>query len=326
MNVNSEVLFWLIFVARGGIRFDKAVDLQEVTALASLMTYKCAVVDVPFGGAKGGIAIDPKAFDEEELERITRQYALELCQKNFIGPGIDVPAPDVGTGGREMAWILSTYEQFNPHDVNATACITGKPVEIGGIRGRTEATGLGVFYGIREFLRYPEVQAKTGLTEGIRGKTVSIQGFGNVGYWAAKFFSEAGARIVAIGEYPFSVTNPAGIDIEDLQNYRVKNKGSFQGYSKGTVSAGSASVLEVECDILIPAALERQIHYANAPNVKAKLIGEAANGPVTPRADEILLKNGKVIIPDMLLNAGGVTGKKETFFFFFLKILFLKIL
>ncbi len=292
---------------KGGIRYDKAVDLQEVTALASLMTYKCAVVDVPFGGAKGGIAIDPKLFTEEELERITRQYALELCQKNFIGPGIDVPAPDMGTGGREMAWILSTYEQFNPNDVNATACITGKPIEIGGIRGRTEATGLGVYYGIREFLRYPEVRAKTGLTEGIRGKSVSIQGFGNVGYWAAHFFANAGARIVAIGEYPFSVSNPAGIDVEDLQAYRVKNKGSFEGYPKGTVTAGSASVLEVDCDILIPAALERQIHYENAPRIKAKLIGEAANGPVTPRADEILLANNKVIIPDMLLNAGGVT-------------------
>lgn len=291
---------------KGGIRYDSAVDLQEVTALASLMTYKCAVVDVPFGGAKGGIAIDPKKFSEDELERITRQYALELCQKNFIGPGIDVPAPDVGTGGREMSWILNTYESFNPHDVNATACITGKPLEVGGIRGRTEATGLGVFYGIREFLKFPEVQAKTGLKEGIAGKTVSIQGFGNVGYWAAHFFAEAGAKIVAIGEYPYSVINPAGIDIEDLHNYRVK-KGNFEGYKKGTVVSGSSSVLEVDCDILIPAALERQIHYANAPKVRAKLIGEAANGPVTPRADEILLSANKVVIPDMLLNAGGVT-------------------
>ncbi len=180
---------------KGGIRYDSAVDLQEVTALASLMTYKCAVVDVPFGGAKGGIAIDPKKFTEDELERITRRYALELCSKNFIGPGIDVPAPDMGTGGREMSWILNTYESYNPSDVNAIACITGKPLEVGGIRGRTEATGLGVFYGVREYLKYPEVQRKTGLTPGLAGKTVSIQGFGNVGYWAAHYFANAGAKV-----------------------------------------------------------------------------------------------------------------------------------
>ena len=291
---------------KGGIRYDAAVDLQEVTALASLMTYKCAVVDVPFGGAKGGICINPKLFTEDELERITRQYALELCQKNFIGPGIDVPAPDMGTGGREMAWILSTYENYNPNDVNATACITGKPIEIGGIRGRTEATGLGVFYGVREFLKYPEVQKATGLTSSLEGKTVSIQGFGNVGYWAAHFFREAGAKIVAIGEYPYSVVDPKGIDVEALNTFRVKN-GTLENYTKGQVLPGSQGVLEVECDILIPAALERQIHYRNAPRIRAKLIGEAANGPITPRADEILLQAGKVIIPDMLLNAGGVT-------------------
>jgi len=292
---------------KGGIRYDAAVDLQEVTALASLMTYKCAVVDVPFGGAKGGICINPKLFTEEELERITRRYALELCQKNFIGPGIDVPAPDMGTGGREMAWILSTYEQFFPNDVNATACITGKPLEIGGIRGRTEATGLGVFYGIREFLTYPDVQKKTGMSSDIADKTVAIQGFGNVGYWAAHFFREAGAKIVAIGEYPYSVLDPDGIDIEDLHQYRAKNGGSLEGYHKGKIVPGSQASLEVPCDILIPAALERQIHYRNAPNIKAKLIGEAANGPITPRADEILLSKGCVIIPDMFLNAGGVT-------------------
>lgn len=242
-----------------------------------------------------------------ELERITRRYALELCQKNFIGPGVDVPAPDVGTGGREMSWILNTYESYFPADVNATACITGKPLEVGGIRGRTEATGLGVFYGVREFLSYPEVQAKTGLSAGIKGKTISIQGFGNVGYYSAKFFSEAGAKIVAIGEYPYSIIDPSGIDIEALNEYRKQNKGSLQGYGKGQVVKGSAATLEVECDILIPAALERQIHYANAPRVRAKLIGEAANGPITPRADEILLAAKRVIIPDMLLNAGGVT-------------------
>ncbi|KAJ1674540.1 NADP-dependent glutamate dehydrogenase, partial [Spiromyces aspiralis] len=174
---------------KGGIRYSSEVDLQEVEALAALMTYKCAVVDVPFGGAKGGIMINPKNYTPEQLERITRRYTMELCQKNFIGPGVDVPAPDVGTGAREMSWIADTYRHFNPNDVNAPGCVTGKPISHGGVRGRTEATGLGVYYGIREFLSYPEVQKQMGGHHGkVEGSSFVIQGFGNVGYWAAKFF------------------------------------------------------------------------------------------------------------------------------------------
>ncbi|KAI9355519.1 hypothetical protein BD770DRAFT_436007 [Pilaira anomala] len=292
---------------KGGIRFSEEVDLQEVEALASLMTYKCAVVDVPFGGAKGGIKIDPSKYTVAQLERITRRYTMELCQKKFIGPGLDVPAPDVGTGPREMAWIMDTYAQFNVGDVNAAGCVTGKPLSMGGVRGRTEATGLGVFYGIREFLNYPEVQEKTGLTGSMSDRTVVVQGFGNVGYYAAKFFEEDGAKVVGVGERDCSIYDPNGLNVEDLHKYYRANK-TFRGYSStATIFDESTKILEVECDILIPAALERQIGMRNVANIKAKVIGEGANGPVTPGAHEALEASGKVVIPDLLLNAGGVT-------------------
>jgi len=181
-----------------------------------LMTFKCALADVPFGGAKGGIAVNPKEFSVEGLEKITRNYSLALCQKNFIGPGLDVPAPDMGTGAREMSWIRDTYQQFNTQDVDSMACVTGKPIHAGGIRGRTEATGLGVYYGIREFLNYDEVLSKTGLTRGIKGKSIIIQGFGNVGYWAAKFLEDAGAKIVGVGEYNGAIYNENGLSYEEL--------------------------------------------------------------------------------------------------------------
>eukprot|EP01092_Planopodium_desertum_P015795 TRINITY_DN852_c0_g2_i1.p1 TRINITY_DN852_c0_g2~~TRINITY_DN852_c0_g2_i1.p1 ORF type:complete len:374 (-),score=102.61 TRINITY_DN852_c0_g2_i1:44-1072(-) len=231
---------------------------------------------------------------------------MELCRANFIGPGIDVPAPDVGTGGREMAWIKDTYQVFNPDNVDGAACVTGKPISVGGIRGREEATGLGVFYGIREFLSYPEVQKQTGLSSSLKGKTIIIQGFGNVGFWAAKFFHEAGSKIIGIAEREGFIFNSEGFNPDDLLKWR-KEKGSFIGYPGATLDEHSISALEKPCDILIPAALEKQITADNAHKVKAKIIGEAANGPITPKADEILRKNGAVIIPDLLLNAGGVT-------------------
>ncbi|KAI9320788.1 hypothetical protein BX666DRAFT_2017826 [Dichotomocladium elegans] len=289
---------------KGGIRYSEEVDLQEVEALASLMTYKCAVVDVPFGGAKGGIRIDPKRYTLDQLERITRRYTMELCQKKFIGPGVDVPAPDVGTGPREMSWIMDTYRQFNPDDVNAAGCVTGKPLSQGGVRGRTEATGLG---GIREFLSYPEVQERTGLSGKIKDSSVIIQGFGNVGYYAAKFFEANGARVIGIGERDCSIYDSDGLDIENLFKHH-RETGSFRGFSdKAEIMDVPADVLERECDILIPAALERQIGLRNVDKIKAKLIGEAANGPMTPGAHEVLEKRGVVVVPDLLLNAGGVT-------------------
>jgi len=292
---------------KGGIRYSPEVDLQEVMALASLMTYKCAVVDVPFGGAKGGVRIDPKKYSLAQREKITRSYALLLCQKNFIGPGLDVPAPDMGTGEAEMSWIKDTYAAFNPNDVDAMACVTGKPISAGGVRGRTEATGLGVFFGIREFLSYEEVLKKTGLTAGIRGKKIVVQGFGNVGYWAAKFFEQAGAKVIAVSEWNGAVYNPEGLNIDALLKYKEQH-GSFIDFPGATMNIPHPTkALEINCDILIPAALEKQIHIGNAHNIQAKIIAEAANGPLTPRADEVLLQRGHVIIPDLLLNAGGVT-------------------
>ncbi len=291
---------------KGGIRYSTDVNQDEVMALAALMTYKCAIVNVPFGGGKGGIKINPKNYTVYELEKITRRYTSELVKKNFIGAGIDVPAPDYGTGAREMSWIADTYASLNPGDVNALGCVTGKPVSQGGVRGRTEATGLGVFYGIREVLNVKEDMDRLGMTTGVVGKRVIVQGLGNVGYHAAKFFHEAGALIVGIAEYEGGVYNANGIDLEQLVAHR-KATGSIFGFAGNTEYKNSAEVMEQDCDILIPAALENVINATNADRIKAKVIGEGANGPLTPEADEILNAKGVIIVPDMYLNAGGVT-------------------
>jgi glutamate dehydrogenase (NAD(P)+) len=291
---------------KGGIRFATSVNLDEVMALAALMTYKCAIVNVPFGGAKGGISIDPKKYTPYELEKITRRYTHELIKKNFIGPGTDVPAPDYGTGEREMAWILDTYTSMRPGEIDALGCVTGKPVTQGGVRGRREATGLGVFYGLREVCNMPEVMNKLGLTLGVKDKRVIVQGLGNVGYHAAKFFREGGAKVVALAEYEGAIMNADGLDEEAVFQHRKKT-GSILNFPGATNLAKSSDALELECDILIPAALENVIDGKNAPNIKAKIIGEAANGPLTPDADEIFVKKGILVVPDMYLNAGGVT-------------------
>ncbi|KAI8974643.1 hypothetical protein BDB01DRAFT_805877 [Pilobolus umbonatus] len=292
---------------KGGIRYAEEVDMQEVEALASLMTFKCAVMDVPFGGAKGGIKINPKNYSVSELERITRRYAMELHHKRFIGPGIDVPAPDVNTGPREMAWIMDTYAQMNLGDVNAAGCVTGKPLNLGGVRGRTEATGLGVYYGIREFINYPEVQEKTGVSGNMADNTVVVQGFGNVGYYAAKFFKENGAKIVGVSASNGGIYDAEGLDVDALQKHYAEKR-TFEGFSEtAEVLAESIKILEVECDILIAAALECQINMSNVNEIKAKVIGEGANGPITPAAHQALENSGKVVVPDLLLNAGGVT-------------------
>jgi glutamate dehydrogenase (NAD(P)+) len=291
---------------KGGIRFALSVNLDEVMALAALMTYKCAIVNVPFGGAKGGITIDPKKYTPYELEKITRRYTHELIKKNFIGPGTDVPAPDYGTGEREMAWILDTYTSMNPGEIDAAGCVTGKPVTQGGVRGRREATGLGVFYGIREVCNMPDTMKKLGLPVGIEGKTVVVQGLGNVGYHAAKFFREGGAKVIALAEYEGAIMNPAGLNEEDVFQHRKKT-GSILNFPGATNIANSTDALEIECDILIPAALENVINGENAPRVKTKIIGEAANGPLTPEADEEFIERGILVVPDMYLNAGGVT-------------------
>lgn len=291
---------------KGGIRYSVHVDQDEVMALAALMTYKCAIVDVPFGGAKGGIKISPRQTDPDILENITRRYTAELVKKNFIGPGIDVPAPDYGTGEREMAWIVDTYMTLRPGEIDGYACVTGKPVSQNGIKGRTEATGRGVVYALNEVCSYADDMKKLGLEPGLEGKRVIIQGLGNVGYHTARIIAEYGAKVIAVAEADGAVYNENGIDAEDLYNYR-HTKRTVLGYPKGKVIKNSLSALELECDILIPAALEKQITEANAPRIKAKIIAEAANGPVTPAAEKILLKKGVMIVPDIYVNAGGVT-------------------
>ena len=291
---------------KGGIRFSSEVNQDEVMALASLMTYKCAIVNVPFGGAKGGIKINPRAHSTYELEKITRRYTAELVKKNFIGPGIDVPAPDYGTGEREMAWIVDTYSSLKPGDIDAAGCVTGKPISQGGVHGRKEATGLGVFYGVREVCNMPEVMAKLGLAVGVAGKKVVVQGLGNVGYHCAKFFRENGAIVIAIAEYEGAVYCENGVNEEELFQHR-KVTGSVKDFPGSSFIAKSSEALELDCDILIPAALENVIDGNNAPRIKAKIIGEAANGPLTPEADEVFIAKGVLVIPDMYLNAGGVT-------------------
>jgi glutamate dehydrogenase (NAD(P)+) len=291
---------------KGGIRFSMAVNQDEVMALASLMTYKCAIVNVPFGGAKGGIKISPRNHSAAELERITRRYTAELVKKNFIGPGIDVPAPDYGTGEREMSWIVDTYQSMKPGDIDSAGCVTGKPISQGGVRGRREATGLGVFFGVREVCNMADVMKRIGLETGIEGKKVVVQGLGNVGFFCARFFREHGATIVAIAEYEGAIYKADGINEAELLQHR-KTTGSILNFPGATNLEKNGDALELECDILIPAALENVIDAENAPRVKAKIIAEAANGPLTPEADENFAERGILVVPDMYLNAGGVT-------------------
>lgn len=290
---------------KGGIRFSMMVNEDETMALAALMTYKCAVVDVPFGGAKGGIKIDKSNYSERELERITRRYTYELIKKEFLGPGSDVPAPDYGTGAKEMGWIMDTYRQLKS-DLNAEGCVTGKPIPQGGIRGRTEATGRGVYFGIREACRNKEDMKDLDMEPGLEDKTFIVQGLGNVGYHTAKYMTEAGAKMVGVAEIEGSIYDPDGMDLEKLMEYRKEND-SILGFGNSESLESNTSVLEAECDILIPAALENQITEKNAPNIKAKIIGEAANGPTTSEAHKILKEKEALIIPDNYLNAGGVT-------------------
>ena len=291
---------------KGGIRFAELVDEDEVKALASLMTYKCAIVDVPFGGAKGAIKINPKKYSDEQLERITRRYTAELVKKHFIGPGIDVPAPDYGTGPREMAWIADTYASFNPGQIDALGCVTGKPITQGGIRGRKEATGRGIFFGIRECVSIKEDMNLVGLDVGLAGKKVIVQGLGNVGYYCSKFFQEAGAVLVGLAEYEGAIYNEKGLDLEKVVQHR-KETGSILNYPGATNIPNSKDALEQPCDILIPAALENVITAHNAPRIQARIIAEGANGPTTFEADQILKEKKVLIVPDLYLNAGGVT-------------------
>ena len=292
---------------KGGIRFAMSVNQDEVEALAALMTYKCALVETPFGGSKGGLCVDPRAWEPHEMEQITRRFAYELIKRDLINPAQNVPAPDMGTGEREMAWIADQYRRMNTTDINSAACVTGKPPHAGGIAGRVEATGRGVEYALQEFFRHPEDVAKSGLAGTLDGKRIVVQGLGNVGYHAALFLSEEdGCKITAVIERDGAVINDDGLNIAELRHH-IDETGGVSGFAGGQYTQNGNAVLEKECDILIPAAMEGVINLTNASNINARLVVEAANGPVTAGADEILRGKGTIIIPDMYANAGGVT-------------------
>jgi len=292
---------------KGGTRYSDHIDLQEVEALSSLMTLKCAVVELPYGGAKGGIKINPRNYSAREIEDLTRRYTLELAKKGFIGAAIDVPGPDMGTGAREMAWMKDTYMVFYGHtDINATACCTGKPISQGGINGRVESTGLGVFFAVREFLKDKELMERFHLSTGYAGKTIIIQGFGNVGYYAAKYMTEAGAKVIGVVEYNGSIYKADGIDPDKLLEYRNSKGGKITGFP-GAESFEDDTAFYKPCDIAIPAAIEKSVNKKNAHKFQCKILAEAANGPTTLGGEEILLQKGVLILPDILLNAGGVT-------------------
>jgi glutamate dehydrogenase (NAD(P)+) len=293
---------------KGGIRFSPDLNQNEVMALAALMTFKSALVNVPFGGAKGGIRIDPHTVTERFRERVTRRYTAELIKKNFIGPSLDVPAPDYGTGEREMTWIADTFQALNPTHLDAYACVTGKPISLHGIPGRHEATGLGVFYGIRQAMEIAEDMKAIGLEPGLAGKRVVVQGLGNVGYHAAQFAQvEGGAVIVGIAELEGAIHDPDGLDVDAVLRHR-RETGSILDFPGARNLATSAEALELECDVLIPAALERQVTAENAPRIRARIVAEGANGPVDPDGERILLDRGVLVIPDIFLNSGGVTA------------------
>jgi glutamate dehydrogenase (NAD(P)+) len=295
---------------KGGTRYSDHVDMTETEALSALMTLKLSVHNIPYGGAKGGVKVDPTKYSGNELLRITRRYTLELAKKNFIGAGIDVPGPDLGTGEWTMNCMKDTYVTlYGEKDVNAVGCVTGKSVAQGGIDGRTESTGLGVYYGLREVCNNVQLAEQYNYSPGIHDKTFIIQGLGNVGYYASKFMTNNGAKLIGVIEHNSAVYNPDGIDVDELLGYKNKHK-TLAGYSKAqsyNKNDDFMSIMHQPCDILIPAAVERSVHMGNADKLQCKILGEAANGPTTVAANHILEEKKILVIPDLVLNAGGVT-------------------
>jgi glutamate dehydrogenase (NAD(P)+) len=295
-----------ILPTKGGLRYSETVDQDDTEALASLMTYKCAIVNIPFGGAKGGLKINPKKYTMPQLREITKAFASKLINKGFISPALNVPAPDVGTSEREMEWILETYKTLKPDDINYRGCVTGKPLHRGGIAGRTEATGRGIEEVVREIFRHEDVVKEAGLKNELKDNEIIVQGFGNVGSNLAKhLYNRDSAKIIAIGEYDGYLYNNKGIDINALIEFFQKNK-SINNPKLGEFKNNPSELLELDCDILIPAALENAITVDNVDKIKTKLIIEAANGPVSFEADQKLFEKGIIIIPDIYVNAGGV--------------------
>ena len=295
-----------ILPTKGGLRYSETVDQDDTEALASLMTYKCAIVNIPFGGAKGGLKINPKNYTMPQLREITKAFASKLINKGFISPALNVPAPDVGTSEREMEWILETYKTLKPDDINYRGCVTGKPLHRGGIAGRTEATGRGIEEVVREIFRHEDVVKEAGLKNELKDNEIIVQGFGNVGSNLAKhLYNRDNAKIIAIGEFDGYLYNKKGIDINALIEFFQKNK-SINNPKLGEFKDNPSELLELDCDILIPAALENAITADNVEKIKTKLIIEAANGPISFEADQKLFEKGVMIIPDIYVNAGGV--------------------
>jgi len=290
------------------MRYAPDVDMDEVKALAALMTWKCAVADVPFGGAKAGITLNSKEFSTGELERITRAFTQQLSKHGFLGPATDVPAPDMYTGEREMAWMANEYARLHPTDLNAPGCVTGKPISQGGVHGRVSATGRGVYHGCQIFCNTKKYMDMVGLAPGLQGKTVIMQGFGNVGFHSARYLARQGAKCIGIAEYDGDLYNEAGIDLYALEEYKLKN-GTIVGFpgAEAWDREANGELIEHQCDILGACAKEKVITAENAPRIKAKIIAEGANGPVTPAGHKILLEKKVLVIPDLYLNAGGVT-------------------
>ena len=294
---------------KGGTRYADSIDLQEVEALASLMTFKLAIADVPFGGAKGGVKINPRKYSQAEIERATRKYTMELIKKGFIGAQVDCLGPDMGTNEQTMTWIKDTYVNVKGEtDINAEGCCTGKFISQGGIAGRAESTGLGVYYAVREMLNTESFAERCGLTTGIAGKTFVVQGFGAVGYWASKFIEQDGGKITTVVEYNSAIHNPDGLDVEDVKQHMIKH-GTLATYPNATeaIAENPLQFLTKQADCMIPAAVEKSLNRGNAEQIQVKAIFEGANGPTTHAAEQIFLRRGIVCAPDMLVNGGGVT-------------------